>query len=283
VPAALVIAELGAAFPYQGGPYVWARLAFGRYAGTLVANFLGFELPSTASDELRDPARDVPTSIVRAGWMTCALYAVPVLAIVLVVPPEQLTGLTRFVKALAGVFVVYGSWAGPVAAVAAAAFIGVLIANGLTWTMGASRTQVAAGRDGIGPAALAGVSARTGTPVAATLLGGAVATATTLAAFAVGGDDNARYFSVVLALSISLLNPANLVVLPALIRLRRLHPGQPRPSVSREVRPGRRSPVGWPPAGRRWRCWPCCGPGSPPPRPTPISRTASPATAPASC
>jgi glutamate:GABA antiporter len=37
VPAGLVIAELGAAFPNQGGPYVWTRLAFGRYAGSLVA------------------------------------------------------------------------------------------------------------------------------------------------------------------------------------------------------------------------------------------------------
>jgi amino acid transporter len=193
VPAGLVIAELGAAFPNQGGPYVWARLAFGRYAGSLVAlayfletpvwvggslaitcvavvdrlvlpleggwrvpvalafvwatvalgaaplragkrvplagaatqvallafftatvvayaadhgvhppavghlapdwavfalvapvlvyNFLGFELASAAGEELRDPARDVPASIVRAGALTCALYAVPVLAI----------------------------------------------------------------------------------------------------------------------------------------------------------------------------------------------------------
>ena len=190
VPAGLVVAELGAAFPNQGGPYVWARLAFGRRAGSLVAlayfleppvwvggslaitcvavidrlvlplegvwrvpvalafvwttvalaaaplragkrvplagaatqvgllvvftatvaayaaghgvhapaigdlapfwavfalvapvlvyNFLGFELPSAAGEELRDPTRDVPASIVRAGVLTCALYAVPV-------------------------------------------------------------------------------------------------------------------------------------------------------------------------------------------------------------
>jgi hypothetical protein len=32
VPAGLVIAELGAAFPNQGGPYLWTRLAFGRHA-----------------------------------------------------------------------------------------------------------------------------------------------------------------------------------------------------------------------------------------------------------
>jgi glutamate:GABA antiporter len=37
VPAGLVVAELGAAFPNQGGPSVWARLAFGRRAGSLVA------------------------------------------------------------------------------------------------------------------------------------------------------------------------------------------------------------------------------------------------------
>ena len=35
VPAGLVIAELGAAFANQGGPYVWTRLAFGRSAGSL--------------------------------------------------------------------------------------------------------------------------------------------------------------------------------------------------------------------------------------------------------
>ena len=341
VPAGLVIAELGAAFPNQGGPYVWTRLAFGRRAGSLVAlsyfvetavwvggsaaitfvavvdrlivplegawripvalafvwatvalavaplragkrvplagaaaqvgllgfftltvvlyaarhgvhapsagdlapswavfalvapvlvyNFLGFELPSAAGEELRDPARDVPASIVRAGALTCALYAVPVLAIVLVVPADRLTGLTGFIDALATVFVVYGPWEGLVGALAALALLWILVANGLTWVMASSRTQAAASLDGIGPAGLGRVSARTGTPVTATLAGGLVATATTLAAFALAGNDNSRYFSVALTLSISLIALANVVVFPALVRLRRTHPARPRP------------------------------------------------------
>jgi len=73
--------------------------------------------------------------------------------------------------------------------------------------------------------------------VAATLAGGLVATATTVAAFAVAGNDNSRYFSVALTLSIALLALANLLVFPALVRLRRTHPG-PRPSGSRAARPG---------------------------------------------
>jgi lysine decarboxylase len=341
VPAGLVIAELGAAFPNQGGPYVWARLAFGRYAGSLVAliyfletpvwvggslaitavavvdrlvvpvggawrvvvalafvwttvalaavplragkrvplagaaaqvvllgfftatvaayaaehglhgpaaadlapswavfvlvapvlvyNFLGFELPSTAGEELRDPARDVPASIIRAGVLTCALYAVPVLAVVLVVPADRLTGLTGFIDALATVFTVYGSWARPVALAAAVAFVWILVANGLTWVMASSRTQAAASLDRIGPASLGRVSARTGTPLAATVAAGMVATGTTLAAFAVAGGDNSRYFSAALTLSIALLALANLVVFPTLVRLRRTRPEQPRP------------------------------------------------------
>jgi hypothetical protein len=41
----------------------------------------------------------------------------------------------------------------------------------------------------------------------------------------VAGDDNSRYFSVALTLSIALLALANLLVFPALVRLRRTHPG----------------------------------------------------------
>ena len=39
IPSALLFAELGTAFPEEGGPYIWVRLAFGRLAGA-VNNFL---------------------------------------------------------------------------------------------------------------------------------------------------------------------------------------------------------------------------------------------------
>src|SRR5260370_9159328 len=39
VPQALLFAELGSAFPQEGGPYYWTRLAFGHLAGA-VNNFL---------------------------------------------------------------------------------------------------------------------------------------------------------------------------------------------------------------------------------------------------
>ena len=37
IPASMVVAELSAAFTTQGGPYMWVRLAFGRFAGATTA------------------------------------------------------------------------------------------------------------------------------------------------------------------------------------------------------------------------------------------------------
>ena len=105
----------------------------------------------------------------------------------------------------------------------------MLFTNGLTWIIGSSRTQVAASLDGAAPRALGTISARTGTPVRANVVAGVVSTLTASAAFAVAGDSNAKYFSVVLTLSIALLALASLPVFPALVRLRASHPGVHRP------------------------------------------------------
>jgi glutamate:GABA antiporter len=37
IPYGMLTAELGSAFPVEGGPYEWARLAFGRCAGSVTA------------------------------------------------------------------------------------------------------------------------------------------------------------------------------------------------------------------------------------------------------
>ena len=242
VPSALVTAELGAAFPAEGGHYVWTRLAFGRVAGAVSAllywietpiwiggslaitaiavteefvaplghagrlafalgfvwlavaatlapirlgrlvpasgaiarvalialfsatvgiyavqhgvhgfaaahltptgagfaafvpvllyNYLGFDVPAAAAGEMRDPQRDLPTGILRAGVWTFVLYAVPVLSVLLVLPPERITGLTGFVAAMREVFTVYGPAGDALGTLAGALFVWALISSG---------------------------------------------------------------------------------------------------------------------------------------------------------
>ena len=45
VPYGMIVSELGSAFPYEGGPYVWSRLAFGRLAGAYTSVFFWMSNP----------------------------------------------------------------------------------------------------------------------------------------------------------------------------------------------------------------------------------------------
>ena len=51
--------------------------------GVLLFNFVGFELPSSAGEEMTNPQRDVPFGIARSAVASVVLYALPVIGILL--------------------------------------------------------------------------------------------------------------------------------------------------------------------------------------------------------
>ena len=198
-------------------------------APVLVYSFLGLELPSAAAGEMKDPQADVPAAIARAGMIVTILYSVPILAILLVVPAAERTGLTGFIDAIDTVFTVYGPAAGAMRTLAGIAFVWVLLTNAQTWLIGSTRAQAVASADGAGPAALGRIADRTGTPLRSTTISGIGATVTALAAFAVAGNDNDTHFVLVLSVSIAMLAMSNLLVFPSLVRLRISHADLVRP------------------------------------------------------
>jgi glutamate:GABA antiporter len=344
VPFALITAELGSAFPEEGGPYVWARLAFGRLVGALtsvvywvsvplwlggslvivsltaieqtfgsitgigrdvygvmfiwfavgasivgfktgkwlinlggflrivllgffsvsvliyaaahgihgvsgrdflpsyatfiavvpvlVFNFTGLELGSTASEEMLDPQRDVPRVITRSALAAMLLYGIPILAILVVLPAGQVTGVSGFLGAARAVFTVYGGSVSPAGTVhlagagilvsdlATLLFVFGLLTSGSSWLMGSDRALAVASFEGSGPAALGVISARTGTPVRVNLLSGVVSTITMMLAFILTGDNPNKYFQAMLGLTISTSLIAYLGVFPAVVKLR---------------------------------------------------------------
>src|SRR5439155_25699905 len=179
----------------------------------LVFNYVGFELPSSASEEMVDPQKDVPRTIAWSGLGAILLYGVPILAILLILPTSRVTGVGGFLDAIKQVFTVYG---GSVAAdgtvtltgagkvlgdVAAVAFIWALLSSGTTWLMGADRAQAAAGFDGAAPRPLGHLSRRFGTPITVNLFSGIFSTVVMLLAFWLSGGDAEKYFTAVLGLA----------------------------------------------------------------------------------
>jgi glutamate:GABA antiporter len=359
IPSALLLAELGAAFSDEGGPYVWVRMAFGRLpaamnnffywvsnpvwvGGTLVAaaigalvvffgrgtgfslpvsyaiglvfiwagvlltvfsfrvgrwvvaigavarfalfgvfsvvvlgyglkhgfhgvsgsslvptfsgftalvplilfSLVGFELPSAAGEEMRDPARDVPAGIAKTVLASAALYGLPILGILLVLPPGQASGLAGFPEAVKQAVTIFGgrvtvaggqvtttlSGLGTViGGVMGVLIVIVAFTSGVTWIMGSDRALAVSCLDQAGPRALGRFSARFGTPVRVNLLSGVVATAVLVAAEQITGGNTFKFFSVALSLAISTTLMSYLAIFPAGWVLRRRRPDAPRP------------------------------------------------------
>src|ERR1700685_1174586 len=116
--------------------------------GVLLFNFVGFELPSSAGEEMTNPQRDVPFAIARSTVFSVVLYAVPVIGILIVLPSKAITIFSGFSSAIQTVFTVYGghvagdgtatlTGAGLILGDACAIlFILCLLTSGVTWIMG---------------------------------------------------------------------------------------------------------------------------------------------------
>lgn len=178
---------------------------------------------------MKDPQRDVPYAVMRAALTAVVLYGVPILAIITVLPADQITGLGGFIDAMKAVFTVWGGAGDTLGDLAAAGFILVLLSSGTTWLMGADRSQAVAGYDGAGPRVLGTFSRRWGTPTVVNLLSGIVSTIVMVLAFELSGGDTEKYFSAVLNVVLLFTTISYIVIFPTLIRLRYSHGDVERP------------------------------------------------------
>jgi amino acid transporter len=202
-------------FGVSGGGFAPTWVGFIGLVPVLFFNYVGFELPSAAGEEMNDAQHDVPFGVFRSAVGAVLLYGLPILAILLVLPKDRIT-------ALSGLGQILGD-------VAALAFILALFTSGTTWIMGADRAQAMAALDGSAPPILGRISSRFGTPIAVNLLSGIVATVVMVLAFMMAGGDANKYFAAVLGLTISTTTISYLGIFPALLKLRLSHPHVPRP------------------------------------------------------
>jgi amino acid transporter len=225
---------------FGAGAFKPTWLVFLAAAPILIFNLEGFELPSSASEELKNPRRDVPFAVLRSGIATVLFYGVPVLAILLVLRPSQLSNVSGFLDALQTVFVVYGghtaasgvvlTGAGKILAdIAAIGVIFGLLSSAVVWLIGSDRTQAVAGLDGAAPRWMGHFSRRLGTPIAVNLLSGVVSSGVLVLALTLTSGNAAKYFSATLGVVISMVTIVYVLIFPAVIRLRYKYPDVPRP------------------------------------------------------
>ncbi len=76
-----------------------SALIFSAVIPLLIFNWVGFELQNGAGEEMVDPQRDVPRSIIRGGIIAVVAYTIPIAAVLFTLPASQLTNVGSFLSA----------------------------------------------------------------------------------------------------------------------------------------------------------------------------------------
>ncbi|MCU0296211.1 MAG: APC family permease [Candidatus Nanopelagicales bacterium] len=193
----------------------------------IIYNFLGFELMSSASNEMRNPRRDVPRTIVIAGVLIGAFYLISTVGMQVVMPAEEISETSGLMDVLTAVF---GS--GVLITIVGIGILYAFFAALIPWTIGANRAAAEAAEQGDLPPVFKRMSAKHRTPVGAAGLTALVSAAITLiygVLFSVtNGDIDSLFWSLFAFSSIVFLLPYVVMSL-AFVRLRRIDADAHRP------------------------------------------------------
>ena len=208
----------------------------------ILFNYVGFELQNGAAEEMVNPQRDVPVSVLRSGIMGVLLYTIPVLGILLVLPSDKITGIGGFVDAVKETFSVYGGAQGFLFALTVLGFIFTLMTSGAVWMIGADRVLAVSAYDGSFFPWFGVFNKKLGTPVRCNVLSGVVSSLFMVAAvMMLKNGSTADAFSVVLAMATSTTLLSYLWIFPAALKLR-----YTEPDVHRAYRvPGKGNATMW--------------------------------------
>jgi len=194
----------------------------------LLYNTVGFELMSSAGDEMKDPQKDVPQVVLLSGALICIIYMMGAFGILAVVPLEKLSLLTGTWDALEFLGRQWGSAGAAATLVLGVGFLYACIANVVTWSLGVNRVVAAAADDQMAPRILGTLHPRFKTPYVAFIVMGGVSTLL-LAGNALLWSDPSNVFWTIFKLSSLCLLLCYLAMFPAFLALRRKAPERARP------------------------------------------------------
>lgn len=198
-----------------------------QYIPAIIYGMLGFELVSASSEEMKDPARDVPRAIFISGAIIILLYLFGTTAILAAIPAGEINLVEGLIDTLQ---LFYGS-----SAVGSWFVIGLGIAamytffsNGVTWSLGCNRAAAEAALEGKLPAVFAIHNEARGTPLGAAVLMGLISTITICLYGFLSGSNEDLFWSLFAFSAVIFLLPYQGMLL-AYIKLRSNDPDRQRP------------------------------------------------------
>jgi amino acid transporter len=194
----------------------------------LLYNTLGCELMSSAGDEMCDPQKDVPRTILVSGAVISIVYALGALGILVAVPLADLSIVTGAWDALAILGKPWGNAGQTIVFVLGLGFLYACVGNIVTWSLGVNRIAATAAEQGTFPRIFGRLHPRYKTPHMAFILMGWISTVLLLGNAALSSSPS-NVFWMIFKLSSLCFLITYLMVFPSFLILRYRRPAQPRP------------------------------------------------------
>ena len=197
-----------------------------QYIPAIIYGMLGFELVSAGSDEMKDPARDVPRAILISGVMIIVLYLLGTMAVLAAIPAGDINLVEGLIDTLQLFF--GGSTAGELLVlVLGVGALYTFFSNGVTWALGCNRAAAEAAMEGELPRIFA-LETRLGTPLGSAVLMGAVSTVVLVLYGFLAGSNEDLFWSLFAFSAVIFLLPYQGMFL-AFVKMRRVDPDHLRP------------------------------------------------------
>lgn len=198
-----------------------------QYVPAIIYGMLGFELVSAGSEEMRDPARDVPRAIFYSGVIVLLLYALGTVAVLAAIPAADINLVEGLIDTLR---LFFGDLAlGNAIVMTLGVFtLFAVFSGGVTWALGCNRAAAEAALEGELPKAFGVETAANGTPLGAAVLMGIASSAMLILYGLLAGSNEDLFWSLFAFSGVLFLLPYVGMML-AFLRLRRIDAEHPRP------------------------------------------------------
>ena len=194
------------------------------YISVIIFNFLGFEVVCTYANNMSDPKKQIPQSIVTGGIVIAAIYLFSAFGIGAAVDVREISVDSGLIDAVS---LILGGSGGVLVGVVALLFLVTLFGNMISWSMGVNST---AALHNDMPRVFAKRWAKNDMPVGAAVTSGVVASCVCVLGVLIemASPDSSLFWSF-FALNLVMLLLSYLPVFPAFLKLRREEAKTPRP------------------------------------------------------
>ena len=194
----------------------------------VVYNYMGFELMSSAGEEMKNPRKDVPKAIFIAGGLIFLFYVIGTWGILAALPLDKISIVTGIIDAIKAVMNSFGGAGHAITIIFGIAILYTFFANMVTWTIGANRMIATTSSEGNFPKSLGHLNKKYLTPDTAYVITGIVGTLL-LIGNGLLSNSSANIFWTIFALSSLVFLLPYLLLFPAFLKLRKTEPDLSRP------------------------------------------------------